>query len=321
MRRMMSPLAIRFRRRIRGISYTEMCDPRSKILAETDVGLLPGAFDMEADIAMLWLQQKSVLAQESDQDQRRPIQLSDSAALAAAALVDYLDQFVWPSDKPFPADLEFDERKMQVTGTTVDGVLTAVPIGKYYNDLAAGVAAYGIPLFSRPVRDRIVELVSQLDGAPTPDSTGEMGEKLFRSQGAWWFYMYRIGVLTWALLINPIGLDLEQYPQRRGIEFMAWRWRSSDYGFVHHAFLQFMRDAAEAGVKGAELRKFEREWVDEFTRGDRTFMIEGDRKPKSMDNFSVAGKPGTPDQFRSLWTLVKTGKAEPQKLRRRGAGQ
>ena len=222
---------------------------------------------------------------------------SKPGARAAAKLIDFLRKFVWPDDKPFPADLSRGRGKMY--GTTVDQVRVSVTYAEFNSDLARG--GYGIPLFHQNTANQIVTYMADLLGAPKEDSTDAGGQRIFINRKAWYYYMLHLGEKIWAKELRPPGLDVAEFPEYKNVPELVWRWRSPSYGFVARAFEAFLLEAGQQ--RGTDRRKFEREWVEQFVNHERSFRI-GDQT-KTMDDFTIKGRAGKPEEFQELWSIVR----------------
>jgi hypothetical protein len=235
-------------------------------------------------------------------------------AKAAANLIEYLEQFQVP--ERFPADLEecIVRGRPGFQGTTVDGEVLKITRTAALNNLArSDVLAYPIPLFGRKVSDEIVELVSELDGAPAENAKDKFGWNLFDDHEAWRSNLLRVGILIWGGDKNPPGLDLKAFPHRRfeengtiPIETITFRFRSPSVGFVARVKEYQEEEAYASGLTGDSLREWQADWLDEFLARKRKALVGSSRSPKSFLNFRVNGKQGTQEQFMKVWKMLET---------------
>ena len=238
-------------------------------------------------------------------------------AKAAAVLMELIYKHPWPEGKPFPSDLQkvririndptggrphFREGRR---GTTVDGELLTVTLAEYSADLSRN--GWGIPVFSQNFASELVTALSKTQNAPQEDATDKAGIRLFINRTAWWWYMVRVAEMIYWGELNPQGLDYEQFPERKGIGEVVWRHRLPHWGLVDHAFNAFVAEAEAAKLRGTDLRRFERQWLEEFTTHQRTFEIG--EQVKSMDDFTIGRQVGTPEQFKAVWDVVKDPRA------------
>lgn len=245
---------------------------------------------------------KKAVHREPGRTEAPPVVHTPEGVKMAGELIEYLSQ--WPVPDRFPADAKkvVLHGKTYIQATTVDGELKRYTLVQYHQNLSRrSKLNYGVDIFSDNVSKRIVTLVSQLDGAPGPDALGPIGERLFMNRTQWWFHVLQVGILIWAGELNPTSLDLENYPERKGIEPVTWRFRAADLGFVWRVFEDFVQESW--GVAGTERRKFEERYIQEFVSGERTIMM-GD-EVKSFDDFVVGYRKGTEQQFRQMWELIQ----------------
>jgi hypothetical protein len=221
---------------------------------------------------------------------------------AAAELIDYLSQ--WPVPDQFPTDAKkvVVQGRTYIQATTVDGQSKRYTLVQYHENLSRrSKLNYGVDIFGDKVSKDIVTKVAKLDGAPGHDATGPIGELLFMNRTQWWWHMLQVGILIWAGELNPTSLDLDQYPQRKNIEPVTWRFRATDLGFVWRVFEDFVENALN--ITGTERRKFEERYIHEFVSGERT--IKMGNEVKSFDDFVVGYRKGTEQQFKQIWDLIQ----------------
>lgn len=249
--------------------------------------------------------------------------MSDPYSEAAANLIEYLESFGFDSEEEYPKDLELLENGSR-RGTTLDGRVLTISPQQWDQNHRAGRS--GFPYFGKDItNDQILALMLPLQGAPRHDETDVSGRPLFLSERYWRGYMLPVAAKILEGSLNPPGLDLARFPHRveykdyaivdghkvsdgeggfvysvRKVENVIWRYRDAQEGFVHHAYVAYIADADKR--KQADRRKFERLWIDEFVENNRAFEINGESK--SMDDFVVGGRPGTPGEFRAYWRIV-----------------
>lgn len=264
--------------------------------------------------------------------------MSEPYSEAAANLIEYLESFGLNSEE-YPKDLEIlENRELEIPenkdlmipqngsrrATTLDGRHLTISPQDWDQNLRRG--RNGFPYFGKGItNDRIIALMIPLKDAVQLDEKNSAGELLFGNEWKWRGYMISLAIQFLEGSLNPPELDLVRFPHRveykdyaivdgykvsdgeggcvysvRKVETVVWRYRAAQEGFVHHAYLAYIADADRR--KQADRRIFERLWIDEFVENNRAFNLNGVRK--SMDDFVVGGRTGTPGEFRAYWRIV-----------------
>lgn len=249
----------------------------------------------------------------STSNQPPRVKRTEGGAKAAAALLEFLEQF--PMPETYPINLTKFRRggALWVRGTTIDSETIELSAADAIQNLSRrDEMAYAIPLFGPRTESKIVTLVAKLDGTPTVDAKDENGFKLYAGRKAWYFNLLQIGIRIWGGYENPPSLDLEQFPHRTFREdgttrmgTTTFRYRSVVIGFVTRLKLAFEDESLNSVLTGSEHRRFDADWLDEFIARKRIVSI-GDGQKKSFLDFKINGKQGSPEQLKTVWELVET---------------
>jgi hypothetical protein len=271
--------------------------------------------------------------------------MSSSKSEAAAELVRFLEKFTYDPEKGYPEDYRVDQDGTR-SGTTLDGRFMKVSPQQWDRNLSSG--RNGFPYFGlEKTKDEIIAKMRKLEDANQPDDVDAAGMPLFKNERRWRGFMLGIAEKIWEKSLNPPGLDLVEFPHRtaykdyrqvdgdfvddghgghvytsRATEEVTWRYRDPQEGFVNHAYLAYLLEADNR--KRGDRWQFMRLWVNEFVANNRSFVLNGEYK--SMDDFTINGRPGTPGEFRNYWKQVSNpryqdGGGESRALNRREDSQ